>query len=604
MSNLLSSLVGHVRLFQEYLGKKMYYIFGLAVLGGAMESVGILMLFPLFNFLALDGQGGNNIELPLDATSQALSNFFLWLGVDFTLGNVLAVIAVTFLLKGLFMFLSLAFIAIYKGQLSITLMKALYRDSMLVRYSYFSQKNAGQFLSLIKDQVPRAIQAFAHLATLFNHTINSIVYLGLAMWIAWQFGLMAIAVGIFVLMILRTLREYAHRLSVKTANENGLLSNLLIQALQAVKYLKATDQLDGKGKNINDSIENLNNYQIRTSVALAGSDAMREPLIVMCILFIIYIQVVVMGQLLGPIMVALVLFYRGLNSVLSIQGHLQRVMEFIGSMDLVDKESRLLKKNQEESGAVLVDGFSEKIKMEGVFFSYGKNKEFSLSDINISISALTSTAIVGRSGSGKSTFADLLTLILRCESGRLVIDGLNSDELDLNRWRSQIGFVSQDNVIFNESIAKNISMQDDAVHSEETKIKIKKAAQSAYISEFIEALPDGYETQVGDRGSNLSGGQRQRIFIARELFRNPKLLILDEATSALDAESERAIQKSMDELRGQTTLIIIAHRLSTIRNVDQVLVLDNGTVIETGTFNDLKADKGSYFSQLLVLNDV
>ena len=289
MPNLVSSLVGYVSLFQDYLGKKMYYIFGLAVLGGAMESVGILMLFPLFNFLALDGQGGDNIEVPLDATSQALSNFFLWLGVDFTLGNVLAVIAVIFLLKGLFMFLSLAFIGIYKGQLSITLMKALYRDSMLVRYSYFSQKNAGQFLSLIKDQVPRAIQAFAHLATLFNHTINSIVYLGIAIWVAWEFGAIALAVGIFILMILRTVREYAHRLSVKTANENGLLSNLLIQALQAIKYLKATDQLDGKGKNINGSIENLNNYQIRTSVALAASDAIREPLIVACILFIIYI---------------------------------------------------------------------------------------------------------------------------------------------------------------------------------------------------------------------------------------------------------------------------------------------------------------------------
>ena len=599
MLSWLVELVRYVKLFQEYLGKKMYYIFALAILGGIMESVGILMLFPLFNFLALDGQGGGNLEAPSDTTSQTLYNFFSLLGVEFTLGSVLAVIACTFLLKGLFMFLSLGFIGILKGQLSITLMKALFRDSTLVTYSYFAQKNAGQFLSIIKDQVPRAIQAFAHLATLFVHLVNSIAYLGLSMWVAWQFGAMAIFVGMLILIILRTLREYAHGLSKMTASENGILSNLLIQALQSLKYLKATHQLDRKSLEINTSIENLNNYQIKTSVALAATDAIREPLIVSCILVIIYIQVIVMGQLLGPIMVALILFYRGLNSVLGIQGHLQRVMEFVGSMELVDKESKLLLPNKEKSGTLQLDGFSKNIVFEGVSFTYGKDQAFSLTDLNLTIPALTSTAIVGRSGSGKSTFVDLLTLLNRCDSGRLVIDGLDSDILDLSHWRRHIGFVSQESIIFNESIAKNISMQDNTSRSEDTKMRIKKAAARANISEFIEELPDGYETQVGDRGSNLSGGQRQRIFIARELFREPKLLILDEATSALDAESETAIKKSIDDLSGQTTVIIIAHRFSTIKNVDQVLVFDKGRVVEKGKFLDLKDDTTSFFSSLL-----
>ena len=209
-------------------------------------------------------------------------------------------------------------------------------------------------------------------------------------------------------------------------------------------------------------------------------------------------------------------------------------------------------------------------------------------------------ALVGKSGSGKSTLADLITLILKPQKGDILIDGINSSNLDFNSWRDKIGYVSQETIIFDETIAQNIA-QCDSILLEKNNIKnrIKSAAIAANIDDFIKSLPNGYNTIVGERGVRLSGGQKQRIFIARELFRKPKILILDEATSALDSESEIKIQKSIDRLKGKITIIVIAHRLSTIKNVDRIVMLEKGKIIEEGSFKELCQNKKSYLSLLI-----
>jgi subfamily B ATP-binding cassette protein MsbA len=244
--------------------------------------------------------------------------------------------------------------------------------------------------------------------------------------------------------------------------------------------------------------------------------------------------------------------------------------------------------------------FSESVEFQNVNFSYGDEFENALSNNDIKIRAFQSVAFIGSSGAGKSTIIDLLTLILRPTSGKVLIDGQNSSLLKSSSWRSQIGYVSQDMVVFDDSIANNISMwQGEIEENPELLSQIKKACMQANISDFIESLPDQYNTQVGDRGIKLSGGQKQRLFIARELFRQPNILLLDEATSALDTDSESFIQESIDSLKGSITLVIIAHRLSTIRDVDYVYVLDQGSIIESGPYQTLRDKKGSHLDQLI-----
>jgi len=228
-----------------------------------------------------------------------------------------------------------------------------------------------------------------------------------------------------------------------------------------------------------------------------------------------------------------------------------------------------------------------------------------LKNISLTIPARTSVALVGESGAGKSTLVDLLTLALRPSRGELLIDGVPGEEIQLQSWRRQIGYVSQETVVFDDSIANNICMwKGDPNRDQALMQRVREAARQAHIAHFIEELPQGYDTLVGDRGVRLSGGQRQRLFIARELFRKPNLLILDEATSALDTESERYIQQSIDALKGQITVVMIAHRLSTIRNVDHVFVFDKGRLIEEGPYDRLRDAEDSRFGRLVAMQSL
>jgi subfamily B ATP-binding cassette protein MsbA len=214
-------------------------------------------------------------------------------------------------------------------------------------------------------------------------------------------------------------------------------------------------------------------------------------------------------------------------------------------------------------------------------------------------------AFVGESGAGKSTLIDTLTLLLKPKSGNVYIDGIDSTEIEKCSWRSQIGYVSQETVVFDDTVANNICLwKGDYQTDENVKKRVHEAAKRAYADEFIKNLGNGYHTVVGDRGVRLSGGQRQRLFIARELFKNPNLLILDEATSSLDTESERYIQKSIDELKGSITVVIIAHRLSTIKNSDLIYVLEKGSIIESGTYDELSLDRESRFAQMVAIQSL
>jgi subfamily B ATP-binding cassette protein MsbA len=271
----------------------------------------------------------------------------------------------------------------------------------------------------------------------------------------------------------------------------------------------------------------------------------------------------------------------------------------------VDKEFQNQKANKVSIGKREAQTFSNEILLQNVTFAYNNEEKKIIKDMTIKFPVKKSIAIVGESGAGKSTLVDLITLIHQPDQGNIYIDDVNSTDIKKSSWRSQIGYVSQDTVIFDDTIKNNISMWNCKNITEgKLEVKVRDAARQANILEFIDNLPEGFESYVGDRGLLLSGGQKQRLFIARELFRNPNLLILDEATSALDSGSEKEIQKSIDNLKGQISVIIIAHRLSTIKNVDLIYVLKNGIIIESGTYQELATNEKSNFSNLIAMQSL
>jgi ABC-type multidrug transport system fused ATPase/permease subunit len=280
-------------------------------------------------------------------------------------------------------------------------------------------------------------------------------------------------------------------------------------------------------------------------------------------------------------------------------------MDQIGGVEMVHEEFETILSRQEDREGKTLGPLSEGIEFDGVHFAYNEEDGDVLHDINISVPANQTVALVGESGAGKSTLVDMMSLLLPPRTGEIRIDGVPHDEVDFNSWRDQIGYVSQETVVFDDTVANNIHLwRGDIEKDPALRERVIHAAERAHAHQFIQDLPNGYQTQVGDRGVRLSGGQQQRLFVARELFKQPNLLLLDEATSDLDTASEQHIQNSVDALQGEVTVVIIAHRLSTVKNADHVYVIDEGRVIESGSYHELRHREEGAFREMVEMQSL
>jgi ABC-type multidrug transport system fused ATPase/permease subunit len=593
----IKDIISYVSIFQIYLGIRMYLIYGLGIIASVIEGFGILMLLPLLQTIDGNAEFDKNENL----INQILYGIINSLGLSESITSILIIISLAFILKGVITFLSLGFTAYLVGQLLKEIKIKLFSLYSTMSFGYFSSKNTGDLINLINEQPTKALEAFKQLTLLGSHFINTIILMSIAFLITLSFGVMALLTGVILLVLFLRMNAYVQNLSRIAAKENGILTKWLIQTLHGFKYLISTNQINSLKNYVNSSIKILTNTQIKSGVAGAFTQSVREPIAVLFIMAIVFIQLFVFQLRLEPILVSIALFYRALNSTLAIQSAFQGTFQTIGSMELVHNEFINQKKNRQEDGDVHLKNFKKEILFNNVDFTYENSTNLVLDSISLTIPSKSSVAIVGGSGAGKTSLIDLITLTNQPDSGELKIDEVSHSLIKKSTWRDQIGYVSQDTIIFDDTIANNISMWHSSSEKENLVNELRNAAKQANILDFIESLPEGFNTIVGDRGILLSGGQKQRIFIARELYRKPNLLILDEATSALDSESEKSIQDSVDLLKGNITVIIIAHRLSTIKNVDRIFLMEKGKIIETGTYNELKNNDNSKFSNFAKL---
>jgi ABC-type multidrug transport system fused ATPase/permease subunit len=519
--------------------------------------------------------------------------------------GILAFIALVFITKGGIQFVQGGYVGYLQAQLLRELKTKLFDAYSAMDYRYYIQQNAGHFINVINQQINRFFQSFNAFIEFTTQVVMAVSYFAFAFAITWTFASMALGVGIVLLMLFRYLNAYVRRLSRKQSQEMSHLNKLLVQSLQAFKYLVSTNQTAHLRSGVVDSVKRLTGYIFRQQAAGAFTAALKEPVSVLLIVSLIAVQVMVFNDSIAPIFVALLLFHRGMQSMMAVQVRWQNSMDMIGSVEMVSDEFDAVRRNLEAGGARPVQALQDCIRMENVCFAYDPAKGDVLHDITLEIPANTTVALVGESGAGKSTLVDLLTLMLKPRMGTVRIDGVSHTEVDLASWRDQIGYVSQETVVFDDTIANNISLWGGDIEADPgLRRRVIRVAEQAHADHFIHDLSNGYQTVVGDRGVRLSGGQRQRLFVARELFKQPNLLLLDEATSALDTESERCIQQSIDALKGEMTVVIIAHRLSTIKNVDYVYVLDEGFVIEEGPYHELRGHENSRFREMVEMQSL
>ncbi|MCS3830028.1 subfamily B ATP-binding cassette protein MsbA [Salinibacter ruber] len=590
---VVSDIVRYIRIYRRYIGRRIYLVFTLTVLMAFTQGLGFTMLLPLLRV----SQESTNPE-ELSGVEKVLYDILAWMGIAESLVGVLSLIVTIFLLKGAIHFGQKSYIGYLQSSLMKSLKLGFFDAYNKMTYRYYMRQNAGHFINVVNTQVTRFFRSFRKFAGAVTKSVSALSFFAFAFAIRWEFTVMVLGLGIAILAFFQHASARARQLSRRVSEEMSGLNKLLVQSLQAFKYIVSTNQDTRIRDEVADSVERLTDDIFRQRILGALTTSLRQPISVLVISGVILVQVLIFKAPLAPLFVALLLFHKGMQSLMSVQKTWQRVMDFIGSVEVVDDEMKAVRENRATSGSVHLEALCRGIDLNNVSYAYDDTNV--LHNVDISIPADNTVALVGESGAGKTTLVDMMTLMLKPDKGTITIDGVPHDDIDISSWRRQIGYVSQDTVVFDDTVANNISLwKGDIQENPDLSDRVVEAARRAHADQFIRDLSNGYQTVVGERGVRLSGGQRQRLFIARELFKQPNLLLLDEATSDLDAASELHIKNSIDALKGEVTVVIIAHRLSTVKNTDWIYVLDEGRVIEEGEYHQLRTRKNGEFREMV-----
>ncbi len=523
-----------------------------------------------------------------------LSSLITIYGQQNALLGLCFVILVLFFLKNLCRYLAMYYLAPVRNGVVADIRQQIYNKILGLPLGYFSGERKGDIMARASSDVAEVEWSImSGLEMIFREPLTIIITLVWLAIISPQLTLTSLVLlplaGILIGRIGKTLKK----VSTESQNKLGEILTLLDETLGGLRIIKgftAEDSMKNRFKDENKSFLNLQNriYR-RRDLASPLSEFMGVG--VMVVLIWLGGSLILGGdKKLTPeeFIFYIVLFSQILNPAKSLTSAWYSLRKGFASLGRIDHILNATDTVAEQADAVAITEFANKIEYRNVSFKY--NTQTVLKNINLTIEKGKTIAIVGPSGAGKSTLADLLPRFYDCTEGEILIDGKNVKDLKINSLRSLTGIVSQETVLFNDTIANNILLGKPGA----TLQQIADAAKVANAHEFIEKLDNGYQNNIGDRGGKLSGGQRQRLSIARAVLKNPPILILDEATSSLDTESERLVQEALAALIQNHTSVVIAHRLSTIQNADEIIVMNEGEIAERGTHNELIALGGLY----------
>jgi len=515
-----------------------------------------------------------------------------------TLVNICVVILVAFLVKNLAGYLQSNLMVYVEQGLIRDLRNSLYRHIHALPLAYFTNERTGNLISRIVNDVPvinTGLTAVFH--TLMREPLLIAVYLGITLMLSWQLTLLSFVVLPLALLVIAYVGRRVHLESGKVQERIASLTSVLQETISGVKVVKAFGMEEFENRKFGGEAQSLFATVMKVTRIKNLSSPSTEFLSAVAGGVIIWfggMQVLSHENLKASEFIGfLFAMFQMMPPIKELSTVNNRLAESTAAgkrvFEILDTEPNI----RNAPGAVRIHGFERAIEFDHVSFRYAEGDEV-LTDCSLAVKKGEAVAIVGPSGAGKSTLVDLVPRFYDPTAGSITIDGVDLRSVDLKSLRDQIGIVTQETILFNDTVRNNIAYGLDAC-PEETLVA---AARAANAHDFIVDMPGGYDTVIGERGVKLSGGQRQRLALARAILKNPPILILDEATSALDTESELLVQEAIERLMAGRTSIVIAHRLSTIQHADRIVVIDAGRIAETGRHRDLVRKKNGLYRKL------
>ncbi|MDC3366279.1 ABC transporter ATP-binding protein/permease [Flavobacteriaceae bacterium] len=516
-------------------------------------------------------------------------------GVTDTLATVSVFCIILFFFKNLFRFLSSYELAFLTNGITKDLRDTIYNKVIALPLPYFSEKRKGDLISRITVDVQVVEVSFLDsVGSIARDPLTIIIIL------IMMFAMSAkLTLFVFVMLpisgfIISSLGKKLKRNSMKAQQESGKFLSLLEETLSGLRIIKGFNAEKIVEDKFNDSTSTYAKWMTKVIQRQKLASPLSEFLGAVTIMIILWFggNIILSGNSsldAATFVTYIALFYSVLQPAKAFSNSVSNIQKGNAAaeriLDILETENTITDK----SDAEVKSTFEESILFDNVTFSY--NEDVVINNLSLEIKKGETVALVGQSGSGKSTMANLLTRFYDVNNGAVKIDGENIKDLTKASVRSLMGIVTQDSILFNDSVLNNIKFGDPKANLED----VKRASEIANAHEFIKDLPEDYNTNIGDAGGKLSGGQKQRLSIARAVLKNPPIMILDEATSALDTESEVLVQKALDRMMEERTSLVIAHRLSTIQKADRIVVMGKGKILEHGKHDELLKKRGEYF---------
>jgi ABC-type multidrug transport system fused ATPase/permease subunit len=567
-------------------------IIGLRFASTLFEGIGFAMLLPIMEFM-ISGQ-----DL---AALQEGSEFWRWLvaaadglGVPVTLATLLSCSFVSILFRQLFQYLQTLYDIKQNRELTRRFQIRGFAGVLATRMGFHDKLNTGDFVNDIVNEINVANSSVFQVFSTVGLVLQLVLYLGIVVAISLPLTLMMVAIAGLQILLLRGLMNRSREFSEKLTHGNQHLASFLIERIRSLRLIRLSGMEDEEIDNMDARVRELNAGIIALQMIRARIPVIIEPLAVLTMFSLVVVGSDVLNMRIELLLMFAAATLRTLPLVQQIITNYQGLLAKVGSIKAtISRIQNLAEEREGAGGETVFSGVKDAIRFEDVSFDYGAGADLpALDGVTLDIPAGRITALVGPSGSGKSTLIDLLPCLRTPSEGRITFDGVCSTEFSVKSLRRNIAFVPQSPQVFNESAVQHIRYGNAHASDED----IREAARLAGAAEFIDKLPEGYDTILGEDGVRLSGGQRQRLDLARALARKGDILILDEPASGLDADAEEKFRTALTRIRQETgiTVVIIAHGFSTVVDADQIIVLQQGKAIASGNHESLMRESGWY----------